>query len=1550
MKTMPSWDAFNGKFPSKELQRARFEDLARCLFCQRFNLRYGIFQYINHAGNETQTITEGNDIIGFQAKYFKRQINKTEILKSIVAAKTHNPTQTKIILYTNLTFGNPKKGQTQTQMQYEIEQEATKNHLSIEWATDNMILDQVAQCDWIYDVFFSADDTLATLIDKEQRNVRALLTSISSHILFQNQQIKIERTEILNQIYNDLGKHHHYIIHGDGGCGKTAIIKDFSEKYQQIPLCIRRAQNLNVTSVDEIISKNEKFSLPQFLNAYKDERDKVFVIDSAEHLQEIEDKSYALSFFNSLSDSGWTLVFTVRNVFLQDLCELLRDINLQTFSCLPIEEITESSLEEYAQKCQVSLPCDKVYRQRLCNPFYLALYLQCYDGCNPSKSYQAFLNQIWKEKISGTNTLKGINHNREKCFDQIIKNRIIGDCYYLTKDDLDGEALQALIKDEIIGECDEGIFITHDIYEEWGVLRMIEKIWNRKKDVNDFFSRIGSSYLVRKLFRQWLSNQIEHSSPKVQELISSSKVVCFEAPWQDEIIVSILTSTSCTDFLDQSKELLFAEDFALYKRILYLLHVACKRYEKTIKNEDAESHFYIPWGRGWEAVIAFTYSHKDKLLHIPFVKTICKDWCLSQCKGETTRQAGLIMLELLEEVENDTNKWLQGTRYIDELCMIICNAALEIQTELKELFEKICNNNWTHHNDPYYDFATYVLTQTSHNIFIIYSVPESVIALAWSYWLLDKENKDNSWIDNYDTNCHWGLRHEEGRKGYGPAGAMQTPIYNLLKYAPKLALPFVIQFVNHCVTYYANHPYEYDSDGVQKVKIHLQKGKVIEQWGAVVLWEIYRGSTHLVTPDLLQSIHMALEKYLLELAEKNYSRIPTIFDYILNNSQSVSLTAIVSSVVQAYPERYWKYALILFQTLELFQYDLHRHISEFHHSIINGISAMLDKKIIQERNETDKLPFRQTSLEKICVQYQYIRTSQLSEKDSATCVEQIHAIIDNHWTYLNSLSGDIKDNVEIQLCRMDRRKHHNAISMQGDQICIEMNPEIPTDVKQRSEEIVNNSKNSMRFFYLCVWSHKRLRHEDMSGYQQYDENINSVVDGIKELLNALSQHEALMPMDEWSPYSAAGMLVRDYYESLNQDDLNFCVELINNRLQDAFTDEYQPNIDDGLECCVHAIPQLIIHQYKECKQYQKSICHLLLNRMPIGQYKRVCDYALEAIRESNLWHTDEPFMKEVLREYILGAEYIDTIIHNEQRTSYYPYQFGVCTYSTKKVLQSVDQSIARHKGDVEISKIQEIERAEILLELLPLCHDDKEIANYSIQIIPFIQDTFRNSFNMGAHSNRYYRYFELYKAYAEYVLNQPITQIKDYIEPLLSYIKDSQRGADFLREFVFAEDKVKQTEAFWEVWKTLFSTLVSASDDILTPYLLVDRWFNSGVKEWHSLRECDTWLYRNMAEQNGDRPIVLYAIVKALNSIAQKYMNDGFYWLSKIIEQNPNLKLEHLQADTIYYLERYMEAYIKQHETNIRSNADIKRHCLQILTFMVNRESTIGYILRDKIG
>ena len=326
-KKYPSWNTFKAKYPSEQLQRDRFEDLARSLFCHRFGKEYGIFQCYNHAGNETDTIVDGNDIIGFNAKFFDHQIDKKQIIHSIQTAHDRNPNQTKILIYTNITFGNsPNK---KTQKQEDIDNYATSLGITIEWITDRMILDQVIKIDWVYEFFFNIESPIEKLIKREECNTTSIFAPIRTSISTEKFIIKIDHSKEEKQILDTIFKMKHTVIYGEGGSGKTSILKSIYETIgTTIPICVRKAQDFDKSSISHLFDDN----IDAFLNAYKDIKNKVMVIDSAERLQCLDDVSTFESFIAMLKENGWIFLFTVRNGYLK--C-LLDDLHI-LYNIIPV--------------------------------------------------------------------------------------------------------------------------------------------------------------------------------------------------------------------------------------------------------------------------------------------------------------------------------------------------------------------------------------------------------------------------------------------------------------------------------------------------------------------------------------------------------------------------------------------------------------------------------------------------------------------------------------------------------------------------------------------------------------------------------------------------------------------------------------------------------------------------------------------------------------------------------------------------------------------------------------------------------------------------------------------------------------------------------------------------------------------------------------------------------------------------------------------------------------------------------------------------------------
>ena len=68
----------------------------------------GLFQRVNHIGNEAKVVEKDGMIIGFQAKYFSSGINADDIISSMTVAKEANSRQTHYYIYSNKALGNSK--------------------------------------------------------------------------------------------------------------------------------------------------------------------------------------------------------------------------------------------------------------------------------------------------------------------------------------------------------------------------------------------------------------------------------------------------------------------------------------------------------------------------------------------------------------------------------------------------------------------------------------------------------------------------------------------------------------------------------------------------------------------------------------------------------------------------------------------------------------------------------------------------------------------------------------------------------------------------------------------------------------------------------------------------------------------------------------------------------------------------------------------------------------------------------------------------------------------------------------------------------------------------------------------------------------------------------------------------------------------------------------------------------------------------------------------------------------------------------------------------
>lgn len=295
------------------------------LFCAEFDNHIGLFRYKNQTGIETEPLEKDGILYGFSAKFYEVKLNerKSEIIENITKAKRKNPDLKVLYFYTNQELSESSNIHIKKpKYQIEIEQKCNNLGLQLQWRVPSHLEIQLSnpKNKYIDDLFFNLNSTLDKLYDNVINHNSTILKAIRTSIPFHENTIEINRSTYIQNIFDNVIKGHHIIISGEGGSGKTAVIKQFYEKYsQEIPICIFKASELNINHIGDLFKFDHNFSTGNFFDLYKYEKHKVFIIDSAEKLPEIANQNILNDLIDKLKENNWIIVFTTRLVYLDDL-------------------------------------------------------------------------------------------------------------------------------------------------------------------------------------------------------------------------------------------------------------------------------------------------------------------------------------------------------------------------------------------------------------------------------------------------------------------------------------------------------------------------------------------------------------------------------------------------------------------------------------------------------------------------------------------------------------------------------------------------------------------------------------------------------------------------------------------------------------------------------------------------------------------------------------------------------------------------------------------------------------------------------------------------------------------------------------------------------------------------------------------------------------------------------------------------------------------------------------------------------------------------------
>ena len=1558
----PDWNIFKAKF--SENPQNSFERLVYSLCCQEFKLLTGILRFKNQRGIETELIQHDEEYIGWQAKFYDTSLSshKSDFLKMIDNTKLSHPNITRLIVFTNAEWGQSKGEEPKTKKA--IDSHADKKNIKLEWRCASYFETPyvIAENKNLYSHFFSLHQSVYEKLELFHKHSNRLMSRISSHIEFNNQKITIDRTPIKDSLLKSSAQI--VLLTGNGGVGKTAIVKQLYEenKDSDIVYYVHKASEFNVSKISDFLFE---IDLDEFIKVNENISNKVIIVDSAENLLSIKNLDPFREYLEVLLAADWKIWFTTRDQYKNDFSFLLVDSYRLLYKDINVPLLSNLQLKEIAGKYDIELPQDDKLKDLLRNPFYFKEYLKFYEK-NIQLNYNKFRDSLWPQIISKNNP------RRSSLFIEMAKKRANTGSFFLNIEVelVEQKLLDELIEDGILVHDQSHYYIAHDIYEEWALNQYIDIQYQSHIDEKVFFENIGESLPIRRAFRKWLSAKLVSESYDFIDFIKH----CFNSKdisliWSDELLTSILLSENSKFFFSSYKENILRNDNKIFNRICSFLKMSCKQLDHNIFNElltiSFSSHelsylFTKPTGDGWVQFIDFVYINFSKIekTHFKNIVPILQDWNKTNKNGKTNKQAGLIAKLILEEQILDEKLNLNIN---NDLIFVIVSSVAENKKEVSELIDLAIKNKLNKYRNPYDKFINYILTRIDGWICVLH-IPNKIRELAEEIWFITENSRANFLstssirngkiygiaIDNYD---------------YYPASAYQTPIYSLLKNDFSNTLQFVLKIVNKMVNEYIKYVGDY------KTILFQIDGVEVKQYIDSNLWFIYRGQQN--CPDLLTSIHMALEKYLLEICkDTNEEQTNKLLKAVLLQTHSASITAIVASIAMAYYDKCFEVIKILISQKEILIHDSNRLRNERSFQFRPFINTNdLQQFFYNEREESNKLPHRNSSLDNLIRYFSFFRDESVAEEVSISRQQDLYRIIDNYYSELGEKeSEDFEDKFwRIYLTKIDKRLLKPSMKEQEDQLYIELEPQIPDDLKQFQIEQLKDIEKRNKYLSLDLWITYKLDNDiKCKKFENYEENPLIVLEEVSIIWKLIKNGNLPDYLDLYKdlPALTSVVLIRDYAELLDEDKLLLCEEIVIYYTKEVFSSEFYHSGRRGIIMSINILPKLLFLQ-KDKNSYIKAVIVLVLLKpffIDMGT-KSSSDDLIDNIHKYLICNYED-----ILSIY-KGYLYLERRRQKEYREIKYSEVDNIFQHFNyddffghfvKKYELEFEKIESNDINLIEIEKFEEYEISSLISAFRFSLWN-----NHSNLPIPYTENIMNNIFMSILNDdedggNNYYNKFRFFCDYVTYTLESKSTEdIHSLIHPILSDTNVSKSLADLINQFVVMQDKLNKSDNFWTVWNVLKDKIVYIyenysykfdSDKIISSYMFANTKWKAEAKSWPALDIDKKFFFDELTHQLGGSCRYLINLIYLVTGIGELYQEESIYWLANSIKNHEVKISKHRDfKELIISLESLLKKFSLRNKEKIKTTIRLKKAVVILLNFLVTQESMTGYMLREEI-
>lgn len=1431
----------------------------------------------------------------------------------------------------------------------------------------------------------------STLGGKEKQALRALsdhsnliLASIRSTI---GSDLHLTRDHLVQQVIAQLESAQVVMITGAAGSGKSVIAKDTIESLSRDHFAFSfRAEEFACPHLDSMLESNQVDVSATTLGAIlASQGRKVLLVESIERLLE---KSTRDAFSDLLilagKDETWRLVLTCRDYSADLVRACFLESNGIGHSVVMIPALDDEELE----KVQVAHPTlgrplgNEALRPLMRNPYVLdkALQIQWSEDRPLPQSEREFRRLFWQEIVRVDHLpASGLPHLREEAFSEIALQRARALTLYAVCPDLDPEIVDALRGDSLIVHSEESkalIAPAHDVLEDWAILHWIDKQFAiGEHSARNLADTIGTYPAIRRTYRKWVSELVGHDPGAADGLFEA----CVQdgglpAHFRDDTLISLLRSPTAPQFLDRHVGELFESDKELLRRIIHLLRVACVTTPTWLETTKAHpSLFSVPDGPSWASVLRLVHTHlgsfslEDRLLLLGLIEDWARGVTWKHPYPEGAEDAAAIAHLLLSGFD-DFHFRDQRKRTLQIIAKIPNGDRDRYLALLHRTNE---DKEWDRKVEEFQD----VIFEGLEGLAAARDMPEAVISAANDFMVCTEADLHQEW----GFSSGWGLETLFGikpgrRMDFFPASAYRGPFLHLLRQHPSQAIDFVIELFNHSADWYA-HPRvrEEHAEPPFEMTLTFPDGTTRTQWCNPRLWNLYRGTS--VGPYVLQSVLMALERWLLELAEAAPEQLDSVLIRLLRRSNSATITAVVASVATAFPHRSGETLLVLLGSRMCFRLDRLRLVSESQApSGLAGIFPQWDAKneiYEAERKEADALVHRRHDLE-----------TAIANLQLGPLAPRVHEIIDQHRMTMPPPSEQSEDDRiwRLALHRMDLRQYTiaeeatEALASSEDgtpshqtQQYVRLEPKEPEpDVQEMAEQHAAKFQATDASLGLLMWGMSVFERKESATYDptQWREKLET-----SRLVHAPDSTLEGYDLNKGGPGYIAAVCVRDYWEELSGDEQVWCIETIcsevekdaNNWDRTALVQRYSMSADRP---CAWVVPLLI------GKKISEELHTRILRTLALALTHAIDEvrwYAASGIG-SNLWLIDRSLTLRCIEALATEATFVQKTVDRERRTQLDKRRHldEIEAEASELVRRLFLEENGIENGSYEAMDPTTWMGAEANGRILAILgHAPTEpaavkaferLAHVIVGWWDADDNQRRNRYEK--HQDRNYQAEgSLQDILQNFLLRTSPEAAASILQPVLDAVDRHPKEVHWiLLGLIGVEDRQPNTSQFWSLWD-LFAERVRAatwlqkiddehaSGSEMLSTVFLGSWWKDEVRHWRSLEgfadRIDA-LFLDLPPSS----TVLDSYLRFLYHIGEQSLPQAFIYIARRLREGDASRMMR-KGNTVFLLESLLLRFVYSRPLELKQQGDLREAVIFLLDTLIESGSSAAFRMRD---